>query len=87
MADSRDPQRFDDEASTARHAVGEQHGAIRNENDEFFRHPPNNLGLARAADQDRAADLVGSRDTEPIADPQSEEERARVQELADRLNK
>ncbi|BGP36167.1 hypothetical protein JCM10450v2_000065 [Rhodotorula kratochvilovae] len=87
MADSRNPQKHDDESHTQRHAVGSQHGAIETQNEDFFRNPPNNLGLDRAADQDRASDLIGARGTEPIADAPSEAELRRVQELADRLNK
>ncbi|GAA5960227.1 hypothetical protein JCM8115_002551 [Rhodotorula mucilaginosa] len=86
MAD-REQQRFDENATTAKHPVGAQHGAVVNQNEEFYRDPPNNLGLAHPEEQDRASDLIGSTNTEPIADPPSAEEQRRVQELAARLNK
>ncbi|SGY32969.1 BQ5605_C002g01428 [Microbotryum silenes-dioicae] len=56
--------------------------------DEFMKHPPNNLNLADPREQDRASDLIGARNTEPVNnDPPSEEEMRRVQEMANRLNK
>ncbi|GAA5930387.1 hypothetical protein JCM3775_004377 [Rhodotorula graminis] len=84
---SSDPQRVDDKSNTQKDPVGASHGVVDSQNEAFFRDPPNNLGLSRAADQDRSADLVGSQNTQPIAEPQTEEERKRVQELADKLNK
>ncbi|GAA6000035.1 uncharacterized protein JCM10292_003592 [Rhodotorula paludigena] len=86
MSDSYDknPQRLDQDASTVRDPIGSQHGAIENMNEQFFRSPPDNLGLGR--EQDRASDLVGARGTEPIADPPTAEEMARVKKLADQLN-
>lgn len=63
MAD-RDQQRLDENATTAKHPVGAQHGAVVNQNEEFFRDPPNNLGLAHPEEQDRASDLIGSTNTE-----------------------
>ncbi|GAA5877459.1 hypothetical protein JCM3774_001618 [Rhodotorula dairenensis] len=86
MAD-RDQQRLDESATTAKHPVGAQHGAVVNQNEEFFRDPPNNLGLRHPEEQDRASDLIGSTNTEPIADPPSAEEQRRVRELAEKLNK
>ncbi|GAA5991417.1 hypothetical protein JCM10908_003304 [Rhodotorula pacifica] len=83
----RDQQRLDDNATTVKNPIGSQHGAVVNQNEQFFRDPPNNLGLRHPEDQDRASDLVGSNSTEPIADPPSEEEQRRVRELAERLNK
>merc|ERR1711939_782496 len=84
---SKDPQRLDDESVTQKDPVGASHGSIEHQNEDFFRNPPNNLGLDDPREQDRAADLVGNQNTEPIADPQTEEERKRVQALADKLNK
>lgn len=52
----------DQDASTVRDPIGSQHGAIENMNEQFFRSPPDNLGLGR--EQDRASDLVGARGTE-----------------------
>lgn len=121
----------DDKSNTQKDPVGASHGVVDSQNEAFFKNPPNNLGLSRAADQDRSADLVGNQNTQvrpsppclpspcpfppsssllvlfrplvlrlarapltrppfrsqPIAEPQTEEERKRVQELADKLNK
>ncbi|BGP21181.1 hypothetical protein Rt10032_c19g6166 [Rhodotorula toruloides] len=82
-----DPQRLDSESVTQKDPVGASHGTVDNLNDQYFRNPPNNLGLDNPVEQDRASDLVGAQNTEPIADPPSKEELKRVQELADRLNK
>ncbi|BGP52535.1 hypothetical protein JCM8202_003175 [Rhodotorula sphaerocarpa] len=83
----KNPQRKDEHAKTVKYPVGEQHGAVVNENDQFFKNPPNNLGLKNPEDQDRASDLIGNTHTEPISDGPSAEEQRRVRELAEKLNK
>lgn len=60
----KNPQRKDEHAKTVKYPVGEQHGAVVNENDQFFKNPPNNLGLKNPEDQDRASDLIGNTHTE-----------------------
>ncbi|GAA5879380.1 hypothetical protein JCM1840_006028 [Sporobolomyces johnsonii] len=54
---------------------------------DWMRHPPNNLGLADPRTQDRASDLLGVAGTEPVKDPPTEAELAKVRELADKLSK
>lgn len=59
---SSDP-RDDVNSHTQKKPVGAEHGAIVNENEQYFRDPPNNLGLKHPEEQDRASDLVGSTST------------------------
>ncbi|GAA6019040.1 hypothetical protein JCM10207_006297 [Rhodosporidiobolus poonsookiae] len=80
------PQYRDSEATSE--VVGNQHGVVNNLAEQYIRDPPNNLGLDDPREQDRASDLIGSQTTEPIDDtPQSAEEKRRIQQLADKLNK
>ncbi|GAA6006667.1 hypothetical protein JCM10207_005012 [Rhodosporidiobolus poonsookiae] len=48
---------------------------------------PNNLDLADPRVLDRASDLLGTTGTEPVADPPTEAELAKVRELAASLDK
>ncbi|KAM0752413.1 hypothetical protein T439DRAFT_207396 [Meredithblackwellia eburnea MCA 4105] len=58
----------------------------KNPAEDYIKFPPNNLNLLDPRQQSRTEDLIGARNTEPIAEPPSEEEQARVRALADRLN-
>ncbi|GAA5879377.1 hypothetical protein JCM5296_003319 [Sporobolomyces johnsonii] len=86
---STDPQRVDARSQTQKDPVGAppNNSVVTGVNDEYMKNPPNNLDLADPSEQDRASDLIGARNTEPIADAPSKEEQKRVQELADKLNK
>ncbi|KAK4699207.1 hypothetical protein P7C70_g7054, partial [Phenoliferia sp. Uapishka_3] len=48
---------------------------------------PQNLGLSDPSTQSRTNDLLGVSGTEPIDDPPTEAEQARVAALAEKLNK
>ncbi|BGO98949.1 hypothetical protein NBRC10513v2_000051 [Rhodotorula toruloides] len=53
----------------------------------WLKNPPNNLELEDPRSQDRASDLLGSRYTEPVKGPPSEEELKKARDLADMLEK
>ncbi|BGP12163.1 hypothetical protein JCM10213_004729 [Rhodosporidiobolus nylandii] len=61
----------------------------KNPADDYMKpkYAPNNRGLADPREQDRASDLLGHEDTEPVRDPPSEAELAKVRELAAALEK
>ncbi|GAA5827972.1 hypothetical protein JCM11251_005672 [Rhodosporidiobolus azoricus] len=83
---SANPQYQDKDASSVH--IGGRPGVVYDAAEEFVKNPPLNVPNLTKEEQDRASDLVGSSGTEPIDDkPQSEAERKRVQELADKLNK
>ncbi|GAA5873290.1 hypothetical protein JCM8547_007061 [Rhodosporidiobolus lusitaniae] len=77
--------RSDKEASSVK--IGGRPPVVENAAEEFVKNPPVNHPDETKYTQDRASDLVGRTDTEPIDDtPQTEEEKKRVQALADKLN-
>ncbi|GAA6033730.1 hypothetical protein JCM8097_004402 [Rhodosporidiobolus ruineniae] len=85
MSNSRNPQYADQDASSVR--IGGRPGVQEGSIEEFIKNPPLNVPGITKEEQDRANDLVGTQNTEPINDePQSEEEKKRVAELAKRLN-
>ncbi|GAA5974397.1 hypothetical protein JCM11641_005259 [Rhodosporidiobolus odoratus] len=82
----QNPQYDDKEAASEIH--GGRPGVVYNAAEDFVKNPPLNVEGISKEEQDRASDLVGTRNTEAIDDaPQTDAEKKRVQELADRLNK
>ncbi|BGP12164.1 hypothetical protein JCM10213_004730 [Rhodosporidiobolus nylandii] len=81
----QNPQYNDKDAASVK--VGGNPKVVENIADAYVKDPPLNVPGITKEEQDRASDLIGARNTEPIDDtPQSEEEKKRVAELAKKLN-
>ncbi|SCV68636.1 BQ2448_757 [Microbotryum intermedium] len=65
----RPGSKVDSRQGTPSRRAGTPSRVVVNMADEFMKHPPNNLNLADPREQDRASDLIGARDTEPVSRP------------------